>query len=161
LALSDTKVIAALISIPPPRAFSSVLPALLCATLAMVVVLTLLVWVLYGVRALHRFRAARGAGAAASRQRLRGLAGAAWVLSVLQYGLVVWLMFMLALSMLWMGGGMVASKATTDAVGTMAVVDETLPRLIKTAMGIDPKKQVRARARMCAVVAVNGGACAG
>lgn len=140
LALSDTKTIAALISLPMPRAFSTLLPALLAASVAMVVLLTVLTWALYGARALAAFRADR-ADALLSKKQLRPLAGASAALTVLAYGLAVWLMFMVALSMLWFGGGMVAAKATTDAVATMAVVDDTLPRLIKTAMGIDPKKQ--------------------
>jgi hypothetical protein len=142
LALADTKVIAALISIPPPHAFSAVLPALLAATVAGVVVMTVLACVLYGWRGLQQYRADRGVGDAGSKQQLKRVAVASGVLNVLQFGLAVWVMFMLALSMLWFGGGMVASKATTDAVATMSVVDATLPRLIKTAMGIDPAKDV-------------------
>lgn len=116
------------------------LPALLALTTAFVVVLVVCLWVLYAVRCRVVSRAA------ALRQRpapakpfviATGLAHAA------TFGLTVWLMVMFAISMLWAGGGLIASKATMDGSTTLAVVDETLPRLIKTAMGIDPAKQVR------------------
>jgi hypothetical protein len=88
-------------------------------------------------------------------QRRKPLAVCSGVLTGLQYLVVVWFLFMVAITFLWYGGGMVAAKATTDAVATMSVVDETMPRLIQNAMGIDPRKQVgndrAARARWEAV----------
>jgi hypothetical protein len=75
-------------------------------------------------------------------QRRKPLAVCSGVLTGLQYLVVLWFLFMVAITFLWYGGGMVAAKATTDAVATMSIVDETMPRLIQNAMGIDPRKQV-------------------
>lgn len=147
LALLDTKAIAALISIPLPHAFTSVLPALLAASLALVILQAVLLWALYAWRTLQQYKADVKADADMSARTLtqkKPLAVCSGVLAVLQYGVVMWFVFMLAISMLWYGGGMVAAKATMDGVSTMSVVDETLPRLIENAMGIDPRKQVRA-----------------
>jgi len=146
LALLDTKAIAALISIPLPHAFTSVLPALLAASLALVVLQAILLWALYAWRTLQQYKADIKAEADMSTRVLtqkKPLAISSGVLVALQYGVVLWFVFMLAISMLWYGGGMVAAKATMDGVSTMSVVDETLPRLIENAMGIDPRKQVR------------------
>jgi len=143
LALLDTQAIAALISIPLPRAFTSVLPALLAASLAFVVLQAVFIWALYAWRSLQQYRADAKADAEMSRRVLaqkKPLAICSGVQVAMQYGAVLWFVFMLAISMLWYGGGMVAAKATTDAVSTMSVVDETLPRLIENAMGIDPRK---------------------
>jgi hypothetical protein len=74
-------------------------------------------------------------------QRRKPLAVCSGVLTGLQYLVVLWFLFMVAITFLWYGGGMVAAKATTDAVATMSIVDETMPRLIQNAMGIDPRKQ--------------------
>jgi len=144
LALLDTKAIAALISIPLPHAFTSVLPALLAASLALVILQAVLLWALCAWRTLQQYKADVKADADMSTRVLtqkKPLAICSGVLAALQYGVVMWFVFMLAISMLWYGGGMVAAKATMDGVSTMSVVDETLPRLIENAMGIDPRKQ--------------------
>lgn len=143
LALYDTKIIAALIGLPPPRAFASVLPGLMTASLVLVIVLVVGVWALYAWRALQQRRAAQDGGgkAAPTRAALRPFVAANAAVNVLQYVVTVWFVFMLALSMLWLGGGMVAAKATMDGANTLSVIDETLPRLISTAMDIDPAKQ--------------------
>lgn len=141
-ALRDTRTIAELITLELPKAFSSVLPAVMAATLAVVVVTTVCVWALYAWRTKQQSQAAaEGRGPAA---RAPFVAAAAVVVSLL-YGVAVLLMVVFALSLLWMGGGMVASKATMDAASTMSVVDEQIPSLIRTAMNIDPAK-VRAAA---------------
>jgi len=54
---------------------------------------------------------------------------AALVLCLL-YGLAVLLMVVFAVSLLWMEGGMVASKARMDAALTMSVVDQQIPSSI-------------------------------
>lgn len=141
LALSNVKVIASLISIPLPHAFSHGLPTLLAVSVALVVVMAVLTAAMYAWRGLQQLRVHRGQ-AVSSKAQGRRLAACVGVLNALQFGLAVWLMVMMAISMLWFGGGMVAAKATTDAVATMSVVDEMLPRLIKNAVGIDPKKEV-------------------
>lgn len=148
LALFDTKVIAALISIPLPAPFSKYLPALLAASLAFVILQAVLLWALYAWRSMQQYKASTQQDSLSTQLSRRALlqrkplAACSGVLTALQYFLVLWFIFMLAISMLWYGGGMVAAKATTDAVSTMSVVDETLPRLIQNAMGIDPRKQV-------------------
>jgi hypothetical protein len=141
LALRDTRTIAALITLQLPKAFTSVLPAVRAAALALVVVVTVCVWALYAWRSKQQLQAATEGRGAATRGRF--VAVAAFVSSLL-YGLAVLLMVIFALSLLWMGGGMVASKATMDAASTMSVVDEQIPSLIRTAMNIDPAKVRRA-----------------
>lgn len=149
LALIDTQIMAALITIPLPAAFGTYLPVLLAASLAFVIVQAVLVWALYAWRSLQQHRADQdpsGSALSAPRQlllqRRRAMSIASGVLTGLQYLVTLWFVFMMALSMLWFGGGLVASKATSDGATTMSVVDETMPRLIQNAMGIDPRKQV-------------------
>jgi hypothetical protein len=131
-----------------PAAFSTYLPALLAASLAFIVLQTLLVCGLYAWRSSQQFKADTqdprldDSPTAPALRRRRPLTVASGVLTALQYGLTLWFLFMVAITFLWYGGGMVAAKATTDAVATMSVVDETMPRLIQNAMGIDPRKQV-------------------
>jgi hypothetical protein len=138
-------VIAALISIPLPAAFSKYLPALLAASLAFVIAQALLLCGLYTWRSLQQYAADAEDSDALSpptQYRTKPLAIASGVATALQYLVLLWFVFMLALSLLWMGGGLVAANATMDGAATMAVVDETMPRLIQNAMGIDPRKQV-------------------
>lgn len=148
LALIDTRAISALISIPTPAAFSTYLPAILAASLAFVIVQAVLLCAVYAWRSVQQFKSDRNEcfgdnGTKVPTLLRRGpLAVASGILCGLQYLLVVWFVFMLAITMLWYGGGMVAAKATMDGATTMSVVDETMPRLIQNAMGIDPRKQV-------------------
>jgi hypothetical protein len=141
-------VIAALITIPLPAAFSKYLPALLAASLAFVILQAVLLCGLYTWRSLHQYAADADADDTDTLSpppklyRTKPLAVASGVATALQYLVLLWFVFMLALSMLWMGGGLVAANATMDGAATMAVVDETMPRLIQNAMGIDPRKQV-------------------
>lgn len=139
LALQDTKVIAALISIRPPKAFTTVLPSLMSASVALVVIFSVIAWSVYAYRALQQYQYG-SASTFGSPKQLRILALATAVANTLLYILVVWFMVMFAFSLLWAGGGMIASKATMDGANTLAVVDETLPKLIKAALGIDPAK---------------------
>lgn len=149
LALEDAKLVAALITIPPPPPFSIYLPALLAASLAFIILQAVLVAGLYAWRSLQQYKGDTvdprldASLTAPTLQRRKPLAIASGVVTALQYGVVLWFVFMLAISFLWYGGGMVAVKATTDAVATMSVVDETFPRLIQNAMGVDPREQVR------------------
>jgi hypothetical protein len=143
LALSDTRTIAALISIPPPAAFTRVLPALMAATLALVVVIAVLTMAVYAWRTATARALPGGADQTKATPLRRGFCpAAAAVLTVLLYVLTIWLAVMFALSLLWAGGGLIASKATMDGTSTLSVVDETLPRLIQAAMGINPATQV-------------------
>lgn len=164
LALADSKLISALITIPVPAAFSTYLPALLAASLAFVVLQSLLVCALYAWRSSQQYKADTqdprldDSPTAPALRRRKPLAVASGVLTALQYGLTLWFLFMVAITFLWYGGGMVAAKATTDAVATMSVVDETMPRLIQNAMGIDPRKQVGGRWVRVLVRRVWGGA---
>jgi len=147
LALEDAKLVAALITIPPPPPFSTYLPALLAASLAFIILQAVLVAGLYTWRSLQQYKGDTAdprldaSLTAPTLQRRKPLAIASGVVTALQYGVVLWFVFMLAISFLWYGGGMVAAKATTDAVATMSVVDETFPRLIQNAMGVDPREQ--------------------
>lgn len=147
-ALTDTRLIAALITIPAPAAFTKYLPALLAASLAFIILQSVSLWALYAWRSMQQYKADTqdprldGSLTPPSLQRRKPLAVCSGVLTGLQYLLVLWFLFMVAITFLWYGGGMVAAKATTDAVATMSVVDETMPRLIQNAMGIDPRKQV-------------------
>jgi hypothetical protein len=141
LALLDTKIIAKLISLPPPAAFARVLPALLAASVALVVIITLAAWGVHVWRALQQRSSSMSSSSTRSRARC-GLLIAAGIANTLLYVLLVWMVVMFAISLLWLGGGMIASKATMDGANTLTVVDETLPKLIKAAMGIDPAKAV-------------------
>jgi hypothetical protein len=136
LALQDTKVIAALISIQPPKAFTSVLPSLMSASVALVVIFCVLTWAVYAYRALQQ----RSSSTTGIVKQSKLLLAATGIANTLLYILAVWLMVMFAFSLLWAGGGMIAAKATMDGANTLAVVDDTLPKLIKTAVGIDPAK---------------------
>lgn len=148
LALKDAALVAALITIPTPSAFSKYLPALLAASLAFIIVQTLLILALYAWRSVQQYKADTedprldASPTPPKLQRRKPLAIASGVLTALQYGVALWFLFMVAITFLWYGGGMVAAKATMDGVATMSVVDETVPRLIQNAMGIDPRKQV-------------------
>jgi hypothetical protein len=144
LALLDTKIIAKLISLPPPAAFARVLPALLAASVALVVVITLAAWGVHIWRALQQRSSSMSSSSTPTRAP-RGMLIAAGVANTLLYVLLVWIVVMFAISLLWLGGGMIASKATMDGANTLNVVDETLPKLIKAAMGIDPAKAVSCR----------------
>eukprot|EP00878_Enallax_costatus_P000113 GHUV01000150.1.p2 GENE.GHUV01000150.1~~GHUV01000150.1.p2 ORF type:complete len:334 (+),score=70.47 GHUV01000150.1:273-1274(+) len=141
LALYDTKVIAALISIKAPKAFSSVLPSLMSATVALVVIFIVLAWATYALRALQQYsyNSSSSSGRNSSKHS-RLLLIASGVVNSLLYILTVWFMVMFAISLLWAGGGMIAAKATMDGANTLTVIDDTLPKLIKTAVGIDPAK---------------------
>lgn len=139
LALLDTKIIAKLISLPPPVAFARVLPALLAASVALVVIITLAACGTHIWRALQQRSSSMSSSAAKAP---RGLLIAAGLANTLLFVLLIWLVVMFAISLLWLGGGMIASKATMDGANTLTVVDETLPKLIKAAMGIDPAKAV-------------------
>ncbi|WIA34282.1 hypothetical protein OEZ86_012622 [Tetradesmus obliquus] len=139
LALLDTKIIAKLISLPPPVAFARVLPALLAASVALVVIITLAACGTHIWRALQQ-RSSSMSSSSSAVKAPRGLLIAAGLANTLLFVLLIWLVVMFAISLLWLGGGMIASKATMDGANTLTVVDETLPKLIKAAMGIDPAK---------------------
>lgn len=141
LALLDTKIIAKLISLPPPVAFARVLPALLAASVALVVIITLAACGTHIWRALQQRSSSMSSSSSAAKAP-RGLLIAAGLANTLLFVLLIWLVVMFAISLLWLGGGMIASKATMDGANTLTVVDETLPKLIKAAMGIDPAKAV-------------------
>jgi hypothetical protein len=147
LALLDTKIIAKLISLPPPTAFARVLPALLAASVALVVIITLAAWGVHIWRALQQRSSSMSSSRTTPSRAPRGLLIAAGVANTLLYVLLVWFVVMFAISLLWLGGGMIASKATMDGANTLTVVDETLPKLIKAAMGIDPAKAVSVRVK--------------
>lgn len=141
LALHDTKVIAALISISPPKAFTTVLPSLMSASVALVVIFSVITWSVYAYRALQQYQYSSTRSFGSPRQ-LKMLAITTGFANTLLYILVIWFMVMFAFSLLWAGGGMIASKATMDGANTLSVVDETLPKLIRAALGIDPAKLV-------------------
>jgi hypothetical protein len=119
-----------------------VLPALLAVSVAIVVIITLAAWGVHIWRALQQRSSSMSSSSRAPVRAPRGLLIAAGVANTLLYVLLVWMVVMFAISLLWLGGGMIASKATMDGANTLNVVDETLPKLIKAAMGIDPAKAV-------------------
>lgn len=115
----------------------------MAATVALVVIFTVLAWATYAFRALQQYSISTSTNSACrSSKRGKLLLIASGVANSLLYILAVWFMVMFAISLLWAGGGMVAAKATMDGASTLAVVDDTLPKLIKTAVGIDPAKTV-------------------
>jgi hypothetical protein len=127
-----------------PSAFSKYLPALLIASLVLVIVQCVMLLATYTWRMLQLSRGSMLSTSITqpALQRRSSLAAFSGVVAVLQYIVTLWFVFMVAISMLWLGGGMVAAKATSDGASTMSVVDETMPRLIQNAMGIDPRKSV-------------------
>lgn len=108
------------------------------ASVALVVIFSVLTWAVYAYRSLLQ----RSSSTTGIVKQSKPLLAATGIANTLLYILAVWLMVMFAFSLLWAGGGMIAAKATMDGANTLAVVDDTLPKLIKTAVGIDPAKTV-------------------
>eukprot|EP00879_Flechtneria_rotunda_P000291 GHRR01000381.1.p1 GENE.GHRR01000381.1~~GHRR01000381.1.p1 ORF type:complete len:320 (+),score=71.04 GHRR01000381.1:220-1179(+) len=139
LALQDTRVIAALISLPLPSIFASTVPKLLAASIALVVIITVLTWSIYAWR--WWLRSSTIPLTEQPGKHLRPLAILVGIVNTFLYVLLIWFVVMFAISILWLVAGLVAAKATMDGANALVVVDETMPRLIQAATpGIDPAK---------------------